>query len=310
MIKVFSDMKNKPHAYGFQEVGAGTVDENSYGFDPIEIAISEDGEHWVSIYDVPDLQGVLVADTPYVAPAKMADTYQKIGISDGQTLLSSSYEQRELKMTVVFDGMDRNDTELAFEALQSYLVSRSPYWICFANWPQRMYNVKVSQIEQSHLTNRGFVADVTFIDQVGLSRSIGTTKDWLTNALHGFGNNEPLRLQPYDFSTSDFVVDNPSAVMIDPERRGHPLTITLTGSSSGKMKITNQTTGDYIYREQGWSGTWMLTNVNPTLNGKGDQLNISGTHGGVITLQVGDNHFKVENFSGKVSFDFPMWWLS
>lgn len=310
MIKVFSSKKNKPHAYGFQEVGEGTVDENSYGFEPIEIAISENGTDWVSIYDVPDLEGVLVADTPYVAPAKVSDTYQKIGISDGQSLLSSSYEQRELKMTVVFDGMNRPDTELAFDALQSFLVSRTPYWICFANWPQRMYNVKVSQIEQTHLTDRGFVCEVAFIDQVGLSRSIGTTENWLTNALHGFGNNESLDPKAYTFTGNDFVVDNNSSVMVDPERRGHQLTITLTGSSSGKMKITNQTTGDYISRDQGWSGVWKLENVNPKLNDKGDQLNITGTHGGVITLQVGNNHFHIENFSGKVDFDFPMWWLS
>lgn len=307
MISVFSKRKDKPHAYGFLEATAGTEDPNSVGFNPIEIAISADTKHWVSIYDVPDLDGVLVADTPYVAEAKQTDEYQKIGINDGQSLLSSSYAQREIKMLVVFEGMNRADTELAFDALQRYLVMRDPYWICFANWPQRMYYVKVSEISPTHLTDLGFTVEVTFTDQIGLSRSVGTTASWQTDAVIGFGNNQPLELSQYSFTSSHFVVKNLSDVLIDPERRGHPFKMTLSGASGGGMKVTNKTTGDEISRKGSFSGTWVLDAVNPELNGKGDLLN---TDMGVITLQVGSNDFQVDNFSGSISFDFPMWWLS
>lgn len=307
MIDVFSKRKDKPHAYGFLEATAGTEDPNSVGFDPIEISISADTKHWVSIYDVPDLEGVLVADTPYVAEAKQTNEYQKIGINDGQSLLSSSYAQRELKMLVVFNGMDRADTELAFDALQRYLVMRDPYWICFSNWPQRMYYVKVSEISQTHLTDLGFTVEVTFTDQIGLSRSVGTTASWQTDAVIGFGNNQPLEIPQYSFTSNHFVVKNLSDVLIDPERRGHPFKMTLSGSSGGSMKVTNKTTGDEISRKNAFSGTWVLDRVNPDLNGKGDLLN---TDMGLITLQVGANEFQIDNFSGTVSFDFPQWWLS
>lgn len=305
MIQVFSKKENKPHHYGFMEMGAG-YDPNSVGFNPIEISISEAGEKWVSIYDVPDLEGVLVADTPYVAQAKATNTYQKVGINDGQGLLSSTYDQRELKMVVVFNGMNRADTELAYDALQRFLFSRTPYWICFANWPQRMYYVLTESISATHLTDKGYVAEVTFIDQIGLSRSVGTTKDWDSH-LVGFGNNESVDGEKYSFTSSAFTLRNLSDVQIDPERRGHPFKMTLQGSSGGKMKVTNKTTGDSISREKAFNGTFVLDGVNPTLDGKGDLLN---TDYGIITLQIGNNDFQVDNFSGTISFDFPMWWLS
>lgn len=306
MIDVFSKRQDKPHHYGFVDMNAGT-DLNAVGFDPIEISLSDDGQKWVSMYDVPDLQGVLVADSPYVAEAKQTDEYQKIGINDGESLLSTSYAQREIKMLVVYNGMNREDVVLAYDALQRFLISRNPYWICFDNWPQRMYYVKVSEIAQTHLTKWGFASEVTFTDQIGLSCSVGTTTDWSTNAVIGFGNNQPVTMPTYSFSSNTFTVKNLSDVLIDPERRGHEFKMILQGSSGGKMKVTNKTTGDSISREKGFSGTWVLNGMNPELDGKGDLLN---TDMGVITLQVGSNDFQIDNFSGTISFDFPMWWLS
>lgn len=306
MIDVFSKRTDKPHQYEFMPLEKGS-DPNSVGFNPIEIAISSDTKKWVSIYDVPDLEHVLVADSPYVAEAKQNDQYQKIGINDGQSLLSTSYAQREIKMTVVFDGMNKQDVALAFDALQRFLVLRDPYWICFDNWPQRMYYVKVSKISQTHLTDMGFVVEVTFTDQIGLSRSVSTTAEWSTNAVIGFGNNQPIEMPQYSFTNNSFTVKNLSDVLIDPERRGHDFKMTLQGSSGGKMKVTNNTTNESISREKGFTGTWVLNGVNPELDGKGDLLN---TDMGVISLQVGNNDFQIDNFSGTISFDFPMWWLS
>lgn len=306
MIDVFSKRTDKPHQYEFMPLEKGS-DPNSVGFNPIEIAISDDAKKWVSIYDVPDLDHVLIADSPYVAEAKQTNEYQKIGINDGQSLLSTSYAQREIKMTVVFDGMNKQDVALAFDALQRFLVFRDPYWICFDNWPQRMYYVKVSEISQTHLTDMGFVVEVTFTDQIGLSRSVGTTAEWSTNAVIGFGNNQPIEMPQYSFTNNSFTVKNLSDVLIDPERRGHDFKLTLSGQSGGNLKVTNKTTGESISRKDGFNGTWELDGVNPTLNDKGDLLN---TDMGVITLQVGDNEFQIDNFSGTISFDFPMWWLS
>jgi hypothetical protein len=306
VIQVFSKRKDKPHHYGFTDLSSNP-DENGVGFDPIEIAISPDTKTWVSIYDVPDLQGVLIADSPYVVPAKQTDTSHKVGINDGEYILSSSYAQREMKVLAVFDGQSQQDVSLAFDALQRFFVSRDPYWVCFDNWPQRIYYVKATNIEQTHLTNGGFAVEITFTDQIGLSRSVGTTADW-PNSNIGFGNNEPLVPPVYSFSSNEFDVWNASDVLVDPDRRGHPFKMILKGSSGGKMKITNETTNTSISRDKDWSGTWVLNGVNPELDDKGDLLN---TDMGVITLANNSyNHFKISNFSGQISFDFPMWWLS
>lgn len=305
MVQVFSTKKNKPHHYGFTELDA-KPEENTYGFNPIEFSVSKDGKDWISIYDVPDLEGVLCVDTPYVAPAKQTDEYRTIGIQDGKYLLSSNYDQRELKMTVVLtNAMDRNDVELAYDALQRYLVQRDPYWICFENWPQRMYYVKANELAQTHLTDGGFYIDITFTDQIGMSSSIGTTAN--SSYAKGFGNNEPNVGTVYSFTASNFVVDNLSDVLIDPERRGHPFKMIAEGSSSGKFKVTNKTTGDVIYREKSFSGKFILDGVEPKLDGQGDLLN---TNHGIITLERGKNEFQVENFNGKITFDYSMWWLS
>lgn len=306
MIDIFSKRTDKPHHYRFMSMEKGS-DPNSVGFNPIEIAISDDAKKWVSIYDVPDLDHVLIADSPYVAEAKQTNEYQKIGINDGQSLISTSYDQRELKMLVVFDGLNRADVVLAFDALQRFLISRDPYWICFDNWPQRMYYVKVSEISQTHLTDNGYAVEVTFTDQIGLSRSVGTTAEWSTNTVIGFGNNQPVEVPQYNFTNNNFIVKNLSDVLIDPERRGHDFKLIMKGQSGGNMKVTNKTTGDSISRKDGFNGTWVLDGVNPELNGNGDLLN---TDMGVISLQVGDNEFQIDNFSGTTSFDFPQWWLS
>lgn len=305
MIQVFSNRKDKKHLYQFTDLNEGT-DENGISFNPIEVAISGNGADWQSMYDSPDLENVYVVDSPYVAEAKTTDDYQKVGINDGERLIASSYSQRELKVEFAFEGMDENDIKLSFDALQRFFVSRDPYWICFDNWPQRMYYVKATTIEQTSFTTKGYFVTVTFADQIGLSRSIGSTGDWDSH-IKGFGNNESTAGENYMFTGSDFMVRNLSDVLIDPERRGHPFRLIANGSSSGKFKITNQTTGDSISRDKGFNGTWVLDGVNPYLDGKGDLVN---TDYGVITLDIGVNKIHVENFSGKITFDFPMWWLS
>ena len=135
MIQVFSTRTDKPHAYGFGDL-------RSPAFTPIEYAISKDGINWTSSFDDPNLDGAYCYKAPDVQPANPTDNLQKVGLMDGSRLLSTSYSTRELKMEIFFEGLDEGDAELAYDALQRFLISREPYWICFANWPQRMYYVK------------------------------------------------------------------------------------------------------------------------------------------------------------------------
>lgn len=243
---------------------------------------------------------------------------------DGQRLLSSSYDTRQITMQVVaMDNIDESDSLLAYDALQRFLVSREAYWICFSQWPQRMYYVK-AKLSVPTFTANSWTATVTFTDLIGLSRSVGTSLTYTQNA--GFGNNLKNTKQEYTFTGNSFAVYNPSDVMIDPERRGHELKVIFEGQSSGGLKITNKTTGDSISRvgayttgssgdkpatnkegQSPFNGTWEINGVRTTLNGKSDQMQ---TDNGVIRLQPGNNEILVDNFSGKITFDFPFWWLS
>lgn len=307
MIQVFSTRKDKPHAYDFGDL-------TSPAFTPIEYAISKDGIAWTSSFDDPSLDGAYCYQAPDVQPANPTDNLQKVGLMDGSRLLSTSYSTRELKMEIYFEGLDEGDAELAYDALQRFLISRDPYWICFSTWPQRMYYVKAKLAAPTFSGDRHWTCEVTFTDLIGLSRSVGTTQD----PVIGFGNN--LNTNPqYMFTSNTFSIINHSDVMIDPERRGHPFKLALQGQSSGLMKITNKTTGDVFTRKgvQGddgkmlkgsdFNGTYVINGVRPTLNGEPDDLY---TDRGVIRLQIGENDFQIDNFSGTITFDYPDWWLS
>lgn len=303
MIQTFSKKEDKPSAYPLLEptnVGYGAKRFQFYN--PIEFSISPDGQTWHSSFDDAKLNGVYCYRAPDVQPANPTDTLQKVGLMDGSRLISTSYGTRELKMEILFDGLDEGDAMLAYDALQRFLISRDPYWICFANWPQRMYYVRAKLAAPTFTSEKAWTCEVTFIDLIGLSRSVGTTQE----PVLGFGNN--LEVQPrYSFNSNSFILVNTSDVLIDPERRGHPFKMTLNGSSTGKMKVTNATTNTSIYKESGFNGSFVLDGVEPSCNGKNCSID---TDCGIITLQIGENRFQVDNFNGTITFDYPEWWLS
>lgn len=299
-MQVFSARKDKPKIYPFL-----TPHDDFKPFvplHPIELSISTDGKEWHSIYDQPDLDGVLCyMHSP--SAVTQTDNTEKFGINDGQRLNSSTYSNRELTMSFWFNGLDEPDMYLAFDALQRFLDSREPYWICWEDWPQRMYYGKSKLTTPTYTSDKGWTCNVTFTDLIGLSRSVGTS----TSYVLGIGNNALAEQSSYEFNSNSFTVMNQSDILVDPERRGHPFKMILEGSSKGNMKITNNTTGDSISRTNGWSGKWELDEVNPMLNGNHDGIN---TDHGIITLQIGANNFVIQNFSGKVTVDFPFWWKS
>lgn len=301
-----------------REVGIGA--KKYLPFDPIEFSISKDGQEWTSCFDIPDLEGVYCYHAPDVQPANYTDNLKKVGLQDGSRLLSTSYSTREMKMEMYFDGINESDAMLAYDALQRFLVSRNAYWICFSNWAQRMYYVRAKLGSTNFYGAKAWTCEVTFTDLIGLSRSIGTSLDY--EDTNGFGNKTTVDELKYTFTTNSFEVNNLSDTIIDPERRGHPFKLTLDGSSSGKLKITNKTTGDSISRQgtvntskdgdktennSAFNGQFVVDGVRLLLNGKSDQMQCDA---GVLTLQPGINEFQIDNFSGKITFDFPFWWLS
>lgn len=299
MIQVFSQSKIKPHRYGYGDMISPT-------FEPIEFAISSDGKNWTSNYDVVNLTGVYCYRAPDVQPANPSDTMKKIGLQDGSSLISTTYNSRELKFELIYDGVDETDAMLAWEAAQRFLVSRDAYWITFSNWLNRMYYGKAKLAAPTYSNEKCWTCEVTFTDFIGLSRSIGTTLDY-PDQVWGVNSNLPENIDlQYKFTTNDFSVYNLSDVVIDPEWRGHPFKLTLQGKSNGNLKITNKAGGS-IYKKSAFNGTFVLDGVNPECNGQGCLLD---TDCGLITLVMGKNDFHIDNFSGTITFEFPMWWLA
>ncbi|QLL69602.1 phage tail domain-containing protein [Lactobacillus sp. 3B(2020)] len=302
MIQVFSTRTDRPHKYEFGEY------QNQLGFNPIEFSISEDSKKWTSWFDQINGSGVYCYQAPDPQPANPINSFKKIGIADGQQLLSTSYDTREFKMEVMCtDPVDEKDGFLAFDELQRFLVARDPYWISFSSWPGRMYYVKAKLGAPTYYGDR-WLCEVTFTDLIGLSRSVEDTMSYDGDTLT-IGNRTMIEDSEikYSFTESKFKVYNFSDVMIDPDYRGHPFKLTLDGSSTGNLSITNKTTGDVLTRKDAFNGQFVLDGVNPLLNGKGDLL---ATNAGVITLQIGANDFEIQNFTGTAKFEFAMWWLS
>ena len=309
MIQVFSKRQDKPVQYGF--VGLGGVPlPNEVDYPTVEFSISPDGVNWTSAYDVKNMENVHCYSSPNVPVAKKTNQTKKIDFQDGERIVSTSFDSRELKFKLVYKGVSQTDAMLAFEAAQRFLVSREAYWITFADWLGRMYYGTAVMGDPEFSVN-DWTCEVTFTDLMGLSRSIGTSLSPVEDEW-GVNNNIPNNgdYPPYTFNTNKFTVFNLSDIIIDPERQGHEFKMTLEGTAEDNFQIKNLTTGDYVRRPKGFSGTWVLNGVNTTLNNDGDLLNVAGTHGGVITLAIGKNEFQIDNFSGKVTFDFPFWWLS
>lgn len=300
MIQVFSKRTDKPKQYGYGEFGPV--------YTPVEYATSSDGVNWTSCYDVANLKDVFCYYAPDVPPAKRTDNTKKIGFQDGSRLMSTTYDSRQLSIKLQYSGKSETDAMLAFESAQRFFVAREPYWITFANWQNRMYYGTATMSAPTYSNEKDWTCEVTFTDLMGLSRSIGTSLS-STEDMWGVNDNIPNNgdYPSYSFSSNSFSVYNLSDVLIDPERRGHPFKMTCKGSSGGNFKVTNKTTGDEIYKKSAFNDTFVLNGVNPELDGTGCLLD---TDCGIITLQIGKNDFEVENFTGTISFDFPMWWLS
>lgn len=310
MLQVFSKRTDKPHAYGYADI-------RSPSFTPVEFSISSDGQNWTSCFDVDNLDGVYCAVAPDVQPATRTNNLRKVGLKDGSSLVSTTYDTRDFTMTMLYIGVSEIDAMVKYDALQQFIVSREAYWICFSNWPHRMYYVVAKMDKPTYSSAKSWTCTITFTDLYGLSRSVGTSQDY-PEGIWGIGNNMPENIDPqYTFSTNEFSVYNLGNVLIDPDRRGHDLKLILEGHSNGDLKIINKTTGDVLERKgSSWNGKLSNSNfdgkividgVRETLNGNVDTINFTAD---TLTLQIGKNDFKVENFSGVIKFDFPMWWFS
>ncbi|AVW05399.1 phage tail family protein [Lactiplantibacillus plantarum] len=303
-MQIFSTRTDRPHAYRFGET------DNKLPFNPIEYAISVDGTNWASCFDVPNLQGVYMYDAtlPDINPA---DTYQALGQQDGQTLMSSRYDQRDITCQFYSFGIDEADQSLGYQALERFLYARDEFWITFSNHPGIKFRVKAKTFKPTYPNEKDFYATVTFNNSAGLGQSLGTTQDVedFDSELWALGQN--LRLDQdlqYSFQNMDrFTVVNIGDIMIEPDIKQHPLIITI--HCNGKPTLTNTTTGQTFScnRILTTNDELKLSGVNPFING---QQCGSDTNHGVISLQLGDNQFTLTGCTdSNISFDTPFYYV-
>lgn len=294
-MQVFSERTDKPHAYLFGEY------TNPLGFDPIELALSEDRQTWQSIFDNQNLSNVYLTDFDWLPPV-IADTYRTTGTRDGQQLANSRLDQRDLVLQFVGYCRDRVDQKLVLQALSNFLIRRHNYWITFDNSGGRMYHVREKSITAEYHGEKMMTITVTLNNFTGVAQSIMPSIN--ISEMPNIGLGLPTDAVNYVFSTSEFDVNNIGELPVDPLVQGDYLDITLTGT--GSPTIANTTTGDAITCKSPLTtgDTFNLIGVNPQINGKAAGVN---TDNGIIRLASGNNHFKItgcQDLNCTVSFYF------
>lgn len=300
MVQVFSQIAqwNKPHAYRFNET------DNMLAFNPIEMSISTDGQEWQSYYDNRDLAGVYLYgwELPNTNPV---DTFQKSNSVDGQLLMESSFDSRDITTQWVIYSADEDDQKLAYQALQRWFMRRGPIWVCFANQPGYKFEVRPKPFTPTYNSDRGMTVTIVLNNFTGMRESVVDStelKEFNLNAWQygmGLPNGDDV---DYTFSTESFKVYNPSDVSIEPLLQRHQLTIKIIGA--GAPMITNNTTGDSFSYSADISGhTFELRGVDPYLDDQNDGVN---SDHGVITLAKGWNDITIAGCTvSEVDFAFP-----
>lgn len=302
--KVFKDetlTNPKPHAYGFSN---GHDNPSRLPLEPIEVAISTDGVHWKSYYDVEDLFGVHCYDydSPMTNPV---DNWQKINTRDGQTRTSGSFDSRDIVSTWEIDGANESEFLMLIEELQNFFMIRGGFWIVFSREPTFKYRVVTKPISPTYFNEKAGTFQVTFNNYTGMRESVGTSleifdknKNFFSYGM-GIPNSDKLS---WEFNTNQFSVFNPSSIDIDPLSQHHFMKMHIKGN--GTPTLTNKTTGEtFSYsRSLGSDDELVLDGVNPIFNGNPDGIN---SNHGTIRLEKGYNDFSISGLENvDVAFEF------
>lgn len=307
-IQIFSTMNDKPHAYRFNET------DNWLPFDPYEISRSDDGITYHSIYDDANLKDVYCGSID-IAKANPTDTLRTLAGTDGQSIDSTRYETRDIKLNFFARTHDSLDTDLVSNCLEQYFSSRDPYWIVIGGkygCSYKRWLVKAAQITITEADEHWAIIQVPLTNLSGYAQSIVNSLAYMqdVDSYGGIGLNLLNETDPvqYTQTASSFKIYNPSDIKIDPLRQHHDITITVTGV--GKPVITNTTnnTTFSFTKTLTASDKLQLIKVNPYLNGT--QSGINSNHGW-IELDSGYNNITVTGMSNlKITFDFAWYFLS
>ncbi|APX72089.1 phage tail family protein [Companilactobacillus allii] len=300
--RVFKDdlATAKPHAYGFSH----GHDRPGLPTEPIEVAISSNGENWQSYYDNDEFGRTFCYDwdIPLVNPVEQ---FQKINTRDGQNLNSSSFDSRDITTTWIIDSNSKAEFLQRFHEIQKFFMSRDGFWLSFGNQPAYKYRVKTRVFTPTYFNDRSASISIIFNNYTGMKESTGTsleifdsTKDFFDFGM-GIPNTDNLK---WKFNTNNFNVFNPSDLVIDPLSQHHFLKIHIKGV--GIPTIVNKTTGETFSYSKYLSGNdeLVVDGVDPVINGIADGIN---SNHGTISLNRGYNEFDISGLSNfEVSFEF------
>lgn len=215
----------------------------------------------------------------------------------GDIVISSAYKQRTITVTLLYKVGDIYDYYLLRDQLNALFARNEAFYIIFKREHWKRYKVRLaSQLSMNPAIrmdsfNVEFLMEDKYAESVGSSLDLQIKGSW-DESLWGFGSGIDYDTQyNYTFNTNSFVVKNIGNELVDP--RESKFDITLKGTFSNQVKITNQTTGDVFIYTGTLSSTdeLRLIGIRTLKNGVSALKN---TNKRLLTLLPGDNSFTVE----------------
>lgn len=224
---------------------------------------------------------------------------------DGNVFLESTFDSRTIRVELLYESYDIEDYYTIRDEVNALFVRKQPFYIIFKGEPYKRYKVRLSgsfELEPDQHMN-SFI--VSFICEDLFGESIATTKSIKAWDSGTWGWNGAITWDDdltYSFNSNSFTVHNLGNVHINP--RQSFLEITLKGSFTSQVTITNHTTGN-IYTYNGGlttSDTLLLKGIQSFKNGTSV---FRSTNKKLISLGVGDNQFTVAGGTvSSIDFDF------
>ena len=210
----------------------------------------------------------------------------------GDIIVSSEYKQRNIKATLLFIVDNIYKYYSLRDEFNALFARNESFYITFKREAWKRYKVRLASQLDIEPANHMNSFDVEFIMMDKYAESVETSlefeKQGFDNTVIPVGHITDTTGYNYTFTSDKFTVKNIGNAIVDP--RESFLDITLKGTFSKEVKITNSTTGDeFIYTgELLATDTLKLTGVRTLKN---DVSALKNTNKKLITLNPGDNEF-------------------
>jgi len=246
----------------------------------------------------------------YIPSISISHTTETVDGRDGLLFLETTFDSRVITVEFLYESYDIYDYYLLRDEINALFTRKESFYIIFKNEPYKRYLVKLNQsfnVEPNQYMN-SFTVEFTCVNI--FAESVATTasdKEWDINKWAWNGNITWEDDLKYKFNTNAFNVRNLGNIDIDP--RQSDLTITLKGSFSSNVTITNTINSDtYVYNGALTpTDTLVLKGVQSFKNGTSV---FKDTNKKLIRLNKGDNTIVISGGTvSSVDFDFRFLYL-